>query len=111
MSQRVIICEHACVEPFNQNSSTALGEAIATVLISLKSGDVVTYGEVAEEAGYPRCARAVGNFLMRNPGFPWWRVVNAKGRLTPGHEARQGRLLREEGVNVENGHVVGMNRR
>ncbi len=48
---------------------------------------------------------------MRNPGFPWWRVVNAKGRLTPGHEARQGRLLREEGVNVENGHVVGMNRR
>ena len=91
-----------------QTESVPLGAAIATVLNALKTGDVVTYGEIAEEAGYPRCARAVGNFLQRNSGFPWWRVVNSKGRLAPGHEARQERLLRQEGVTVERGHVAGM---
>ncbi len=94
-----------------QTGSTPLGIAIATVLRDLKKGDVVTYGEVAEEAGYPRCARAVGNFLKQNPGFPWWRVVNSKGRLAPGLEARQERLLRQEGVAVERGHVAGITAR
>jgi methylated-DNA-protein-cysteine methyltransferase-like protein len=96
------------VERTVQTGSAPLEGAIATVLNALKKGDVVTYGEVAEEAGYPRCARAVGNFLKRNTGFPWWRVVNSKGRLAPGHEARQERLLRQEGVIVERWHVVGM---
>jgi methylated-DNA-protein-cysteine methyltransferase-like protein len=99
------------VERTVQTGSTPLGIAIATVLRDLKKGDVVTYGEVAEEAGYPRCARAVGNFLKQNPGFPWWRVVNSKGRLAPGLEARQERLLRQEGVAVERGHVAGITAR
>ena len=94
-----------------QTEPVPLGAAIATVLNALQVGDVVTYGEIAEEAGYPRCARAVGNFLQRNSGFPWWRVVNSNGRLAPGHEARQARLLRQEGVVVERGYVVGMKRR
>jgi methylated-DNA-protein-cysteine methyltransferase-like protein len=96
------------VEPTVQTGFTPLEAAIATVLSDLKKGDVVTYGEVAEEAGYPRCARSVGNFLKQNAGFPWWRVVNSKGRLAPGHEARQERLLRQEGVIVKRGHVTGM---
>jgi len=96
------------VEQTVQTGFSPLGDAIAVVLNSLERGDVVTYGEVAEEAGYPQCARAVGNFLKRNPGFPWWRVVNSRGRLTPRHEAKQELLLRGEGVTVDRGHVVGM---
>ena len=72
------------------------------VLAGLGPGDVVTYGEVAAEAGYPGRARAVGTFLARRgDGYPWWRVVTASGRLVPGHEVDQARRLRAEGVPVD----------
>lgn len=80
--------------------------AVAAVLDGLDEGDVVTYGEVAAEAGYPGAARAVGTYLRTTSGHPWWRVVNATGRLAPGHEAEQARRLRAEGVRVERGRVV-----
>ncbi|HEY8547133.1 MAG TPA: MGMT family protein [Acidimicrobiales bacterium] len=76
-------------------------EAVARVLATVGPGEVVTYGEVALEAGYPGRARAVGRFLAEHGGeHCWWRVVNASGRLVPGHEARQAELLRAEGVEV-----------
>ncbi len=67
----------------------------------------VSYSEVAEQAGFPGAARAVGNLLKHVDGLPWWRVVAANGRLVPGGEVRQARLLRAEGVTVKNGKVVG----
>ena len=64
-------------------------------------GEVVTYGEVATEAGYPGRARAVGRFLAeQGDGHPWWRVVTSSGRLVPGNELTQAGLLRAEGVDV-----------
>jgi len=75
------------------------------VLASLEPGEVVTYGEVATEAGYPRAARAVGNYLARGASAPWWRVVNSSGRLVPGHEKEQAAKLRAEGVEVGDGRV------
>jgi methylated-DNA-protein-cysteine methyltransferase related protein len=84
---------------------TPFEEAVAKVLEALRPGDVVTYGEVAEEAGYPGRARAVGRFLAESGGgYPWWRVVTASGRLVPGHEAEHARRLRAEG------HAVGATR-
>lgn len=80
-------------------------DAVIAVLHALEPGEVMAYGEVAAEAGYPGAARAVGNLLRRVPDLPWWRVVNASGRLVPGHEARQAELLRSEGVTVRNGRV------
>ena len=82
-------------------------DAVIAVLMRLKPGEVVTYEEVATEAGYPGAARAVGNILRGSEGLPWWRVVNAAGRLVPGHERRQAQLLRSEGVSVSRGRVVG----
>jgi alkylated DNA nucleotide flippase Atl1 len=77
-------------------------EAIEAVLRSLEPGEVVTYGEVALEAGRPGAARSVGTFLAGSGGaYPWWRVVSASGRLVPGHEAEQARRLRKEGVPVD----------
>jgi methylated-DNA-protein-cysteine methyltransferase-like protein len=81
-------------------------DAVVAVLRDLQPGEVVTYGEVAAEAGYPGAARAVGNVLRSVDGLPWWRVVNASGRLVPGHEARQAELLRAEGIRVSKGRVA-----
>lgn len=83
-----------------------LETAVAKVLDALEPGDVVTYGEVALEAGYPGRSRAVGRILSTSGGtFPWWRVVNAAGRLVPGHEEEQARRLADEGVELRNGKV------
>ena len=72
------------------------------VLRSLRKGDVVTYGEVALEAGYPELSRAVGSLLASGTHrVPWWRVVNSSGRLVPGHEVEQAQRLRKEGVEVD----------
>ncbi len=79
---------------------------VRAVIEALRPGEVITYGEVAAEAGSPGAARAVGGVLARTDGLPWWRVVAANGRLAPGHEAEQARRLRAEGVRVEGGRAV-----
>ena len=57
------------------------------VLRRVEAGEIVTYGEVAAEAGSPGAGRAVGNILARSgDDVPWWRVVTSTGRLVPGHE-------------------------
>jgi methylated-DNA-protein-cysteine methyltransferase related protein len=81
-------------------------DRVVAVLTALRPGEVVTYGEVAEEAGFPKAARAVGNILARTDGLPWWRVVTSSGRLVPGHEREQSRRLRVEGVKVIRGRVA-----
>jgi alkylated DNA nucleotide flippase Atl1 len=85
----------------------AFEDDVLAVLRSLRPGELVTYGEVAEEAGHPGAARAVGN-LLRGGGerdIPWWRVVTATGRLVPGHESEHGERLRAEGVEVTDGRA------
>lgn len=79
--------------------------AVIEVLDHLSPGDIMSYSDVAEEAGFPGAARAVGNLLATRPGLPWWRIVAQSGRLAPGHEQRQAELLRSEGVMVRNGRV------
>lgn len=76
------------------------------VLEKLEPGDVISYGEAATEAGYPGAARAVGNLLRTVPGLPWWRVVNAAGRMSPGNEKEQAERLRAEGVRVVKGRAT-----
>lgn len=78
------------------------------VIRALREGEVTTYGDIAEMAGYPGRSRLVGKLLADGPRgdeLPWWRVVNAVGRLVPGHEREQAALLRAEGVTVRDGHV------
>ncbi len=81
--------------------------AVHRVLTALQAGDVVSYGEVAAEAGYPRRARSVGQFLAHSDGqYPWWRVVTSAGRLAPGKEADQALRLEAEGHVIRNNKVV-----
>ena len=62
-------------------------QRIIDVIRSLREGEVVTYGDIAEVAGYPKMSRLVGRLLATtDDDLPWWRVVNAAGRLVPGNE-------------------------
>ena len=79
---------------------------ILDVLITLQPGEVTTYGDIADMAGYPKQSRLVGRILqITDVEVPWWRVVNAAGRLVPGHEREQTELLLEEDVVIRNGRV------
>lgn len=84
---------------------TPFERAVHEVLRSLGKGDIMTYGEVALEAGYPGAARAVGSFLRNHSGYPWWRVIAANGRLVPGLEQDHAARLAAEGVLVADGRV------
>jgi methylated-DNA-protein-cysteine methyltransferase-like protein len=75
-------------------------------------GKVCTYGEVADVAGLPRRARLVGTVLRQSPAsrsLPWFRVINAAGRISfpVGSDAyqRQRRKLESEGVVFIGGRV------
>ena len=83
---------------------------VVDVLLALGEGEVTTYGDIAEVAGYPKRARMVGHLLagssaLADVELPWWRVVNSTGRLVPGHEREQAQILRSEGVTVADGRV------
>jgi len=77
---------------------------VRRVVRSIPRGKTLTYGEVAEAAGSPGAARAVGTIMKHNfdPSVPCHRVVRADG--TPGEYNRAGgtrtkvTLLREEGA-------------
>ncbi len=88
-----------------------LAAAVAAVLAATTPGTVLSYGEVAAEAGRPGAARAVGRVLARDgASLPWWRVVTATGRLVPGHEVEQARRLHTEGVACAGGRVLPTSR-
>ncbi|MDO8391989.1 MAG: MGMT family protein [Actinomycetota bacterium] len=79
---------------------------ILDVIRSLREGEVVSYGDIAEDAGYRGLSRLVGRLLaITEDDLPWWRVVNSTGRLVPGSEVEQAQLLRAEGVTVVDGRV------
>jgi methylated-DNA-protein-cysteine methyltransferase related protein len=85
---------------------TEFEDAVIAVISSLQPGEVVTYGEVAAEAGYPGAARAVGTILRTSEGLPWWRVVGSGGRIRTPDPQRQIRLLTDEGVLIVGNRVA-----
>jgi methylated-DNA-protein-cysteine methyltransferase-like protein len=86
---------------------TDFEDAVLGVINSLERGEVVTYGEVADQAGFPGAARAVGTVLRTCDGsVPWWRVVGAGGHIRTPLESGQADLLRAEGALVVDGRVT-----
>ncbi len=81
---------------------TPFQHAVATALRAVPWGEVVSYGELAERAGYPRAGRAAGSFCATNKFFllvPCHRVVASAGIGSYGDSgvAFKRRLLRLEG--------------
>jgi methylated-DNA-[protein]-cysteine S-methyltransferase len=77
---------------------------VIAVVRRIPAGRVATYGDVAEAAGAPGAARAVGN-IMSHCGardVPCHRVIAASGRIGGfgGNVEMKRALLRAEGVLV-----------
>ncbi|HEX2367623.1 MAG TPA: MGMT family protein [Acidimicrobiia bacterium] len=86
--------------------TSSFREAVIGVVTGLRPGEVVSYGEVAAQAGRPGAGRAVGRILaeVESP-IPWWRVVGHDGRLRSPSVHRQAERLANEGVIVSGGRV------
>ena len=83
---------------------------LATVR-AIPRGRVATYGDVAELAGAPGAARAVGNVMRTcgDPSVPCHRVIAAAGGLGGygGFLERKRQLLRAEGLLVTPTRIRG----
>jgi methylated-DNA-protein-cysteine methyltransferase-like protein len=91
---------------------TDFEDAVLEVIRSLGRGEVVTYGEVADQAGFPGAARAVGSVLRTCDGnVPWWRVVGAGGHIRTPIQVGQADLLRAEGILVVGEKVASIRNR
>jgi methylated-DNA-protein-cysteine methyltransferase related protein len=93
-------------------AESSIPDLIIAAVKRIPRGKVCTYGDVAEVAGLPRRARLVGTTLRQTPasrGLPWYRVINAGGRISfpVGSDAyaRQRQKLEAEGVVFVGGRV------
>jgi methylated-DNA-[protein]-cysteine S-methyltransferase len=90
------------VGPLELPGTTPFARRVYAAVARIPYGQVRTYGEIAEAAGRPGAARAVGRLMSRNPvciAIPCHRVVAAGGKLGGfgGHPERKRSLLRLEG--------------
>jgi O-6-methylguanine DNA methyltransferase len=90
------------------------GKFRARVLAAVRRiprGRVATYGDIAELAGAPGAARAVGNVMRgcSDPSVPCHRVIAAAGGIGGfgGYLERKRQLLRAEGLHVTLSRVRG----
>jgi methylated-DNA-protein-cysteine methyltransferase-like protein len=96
----------------NQSTVRERYERIWAIISGVPEGCVVTYGQVADMAGFPRGARFAGTALRNTPdslSLPWHRVINSRGessfpKESPAWKKQKSRLERE-GVTFVNGRV------
>ncbi len=86
-------------------------KSIWDVVSQIAVGRVMSYGEVARAAGYPRHARMVARAISRSEEkLPWHRVVKSDRTIAfeTGSEPykKQLILLLNEGVHIKEGKVV-----
>jgi O-6-methylguanine DNA methyltransferase len=68
----------------DQLAMTPFARKTVHALLGVPAGCTVSYGELAEMAGYPRAARAVGTVMAGNPVpivVPCHRVIRSDGSL------------------------------
>ena len=85
-------------------------EAVLSAVEQIPSGQVASYGDLAELVGRGG-SRLIGRVMStQGAGVPWWRVVRADGSLPPSHddEARQAYL--EEGTPLRPSGSVDLGR-
>jgi methylated-DNA-protein-cysteine methyltransferase-like protein len=86
-------------------------KAIWKTVSGIASGRVMSYGEVARAAGYPRHARMVSKAMSRSAeALPWYRVVRSDRTLAfavgSASYNKQQSLLEKEGVRIIKGKVA-----
>lgn len=79
-------------------------DRVLGVVAKIPKGETRTYKQVAELAGSPRGARAVGNIMHgnKNPNIPCHRVIKSDGGLgdynRPGGTKTKKAMLKQEGA-------------
>ena len=87
-------------------------QAVHEVVAHIRKGTVLSYADVAKQAGFPGAARAVGSLMRKNhdPKIPCHRVIRSCGRIgayNRGGEEGKANLLKREGVLLESRTSAG----
>ncbi|TQR16384.1 MGMT family protein [Psychrobacillus soli] len=89
-------------------------ERVIQIVKAIPAGKVMTYGQIAKEAGSPRGARQVVRILhtmSAKHNLPWHRVINIKGEIAiPDEESAysQRAMLEVEGVHFRPNGLVDL---
>jgi len=91
---------------------TKFEQKVYKIVARIPKGKVLSYSEVACQAGAPGAARAVGTLMRKNPykSVPCHRVVLSDGRVGnysgKGGTKGKSRRLIKEGIIIKNGKVM-----
>ncbi|GGM25663.1 methylated-DNA--[protein]-cysteine S-methyltransferase [Paraliobacillus quinghaiensis] len=83
------------------------------IVQKIPAGKVMTYGQIAREAGNPRAARQVARLLHSLSDkykLPWHRVINSKGEISLSGERLESQkgLLEQEGVQFSRSNKINL---
>ncbi|MBE3113547.1 MAG: methylated-DNA--[protein]-cysteine S-methyltransferase [Actinobacteria bacterium] len=87
----------------NLDSYTNFQKKVLQTVRKIPYGEIRSYKEAAEAAGYPRAYRAVGNTMAHNPIpliIPCHRVIGSNGKLV-GFSASGGIVLKQKMLDLE----------
>ena len=87
----------------NLDNYTNFQKKILQTVRNIPYGEIRSYKEVAETAGYPRASRAVGNTMRNNPLpliIPCHRVIKSDGGLG-GFSGKEGIALKKKMIDWE----------
>lgn len=93
--------------PLDPPEAAGFHGRVQALLREIPYGELVTYAELAERAGSPRAARAVGAACAANPlpvVVPCHRVVASSGKLG-GYAG--GPPIKQQLIDLESGHSEG----
>ena len=87
----------------NLDNYTNFQKKVLQIVKEIPYGEIRSYKEAAEAAGYPRAYRAVGNTMRNNPLpliIPCHRVIKSDGGLG-GFSGKEGIALKREMIDLE----------
>jgi len=87
----------------NLDNYTNFQKKIMQTVKKIPYGEIKSYKEIAEAAGYPRAYRAVGNTMRNNPLpliIPCHRVIKSDGGLG-GFSGKEGIALKRKMIDLE----------
>lgn len=87
-------------------------EEVYSILKKIPKGKVISYKRLADLAGKPNSARAVGYFMKTNKdpiNIPCYKVVRSDGKIgsysAKGGIKQKVGLLKKEGIKIKNGKI------